>query len=324
MYANLERNDWLEARKSGIGGSDVAAILGMSPWRSPLDVYLDKTGQTEEREETDAMYWGTRLEDLVANKYCEETGNDVRRVNTILRHKDFPMLIGNIDRAVCPEKGKMPVVKGEFRTKKILECKTARSKTDSWGAGGTDSIPDYYLVQVLHYLGLTGCETCDLACLFLDSRKFEIYTVAADLDLIKRINETLASWWADYVEAKTPPPARSIADVEKLFKRSASVNITATAEIEESARAYAALKRQEATVAEALEAEKNKIAVFMGEADTLLGLDGKPLVTWKTGKDKSSTDWKAVAMAAGATEAQIMANTITKPGNRTFLNKIKL
>ena len=90
-----------------------------------------------------------------------------------------------------------------------------------------------------------------------------------------------------------------------------------------AAREYANLKKQEADIAERLEAERDKIAAFMGEADTLVGVDGLPLVTWKTGKDRSTTDWKTVAMAAGATEAQIAASTVIKPGNRTFLSKIK-
>lgn len=324
MYNNLSKDEWLATRKSGIGGSDVAAILGMSPWRSPLDVWLDKTGRSEPEPENDAMYWGTRLEALVADRYCEQTGNEVRRVNALLRSKEYPMLIGNIDRAVCPEKGKLPVVKGEFRTPKILECKTARTKNEDWGDNGTDQVPNYYLTQVLHYLGLTGCETCDIACLFLDSRKFGVYTVQADKELIGKINERLADWWDKFVVKDVQPPARSISDVEKLFARSAGISITASEEIETSARHYAELKAQVSQLEAQLDEEKQKIAVYMGEHDTLVGLDGKPLITWKTGKDRSVTDWKAVATAAGASEATIAANTITKAGNRLFLSKIKL
>lgn len=324
MGGNSQRQNWLEVRKTGIGGSDAAAVLGLSPWRSPLDVFLDKTGRSAPQEETDAMYWGTRLEALVANKYCEVSGNEVRRVNSLLRSDKFPCLIGNIDRAVCPEKGKLPVVKGEFRTSKILECKTARSMSDEWGANGSDQIPQYYLAQVLHYLGLTGCQSCDVACLFFDSRKFGIYTVNADSDLIASMFARLAQWWDDYVAKNVPPPPRSITDVQKLFKRSAAVEITATKEIEDAAFEYAALKKQEAELEAKLDAAKEKIAVYMGEADTLVDPGGKPLVTWKTGKDKSRTDWQKVARAAGATEAMIAANTTTSVGNRTFLSKIKL
>lgn len=324
MYANMEQGEWLSARKSGIGGSDVAAILGLSPWKSPLDVWLDKTGKSAPEPENDAMYWGTRLESLVADKYCEVSGNEVRRVNSILRSVKYPCLIGNIDRAVCPEKGKLPVVKGEFRTPKILECKTARTMSEDWGANGTDQIPEYYLTQVLHYLGLTGCESCDVACLFLDSRKFGVYTVQADADVIEKMSARLAEWWEAHVVKNVAPEPRSIADVQKLFKRSAAVEITATADIEETAREYAALKRRETEIFAKLEEAKEKIAAYMGEADTLVGVDGKPLITWKTGKDKSRTDWQNVAKAAGATEAMIAANTTTSAGNRTFLSKIKV
>lgn len=256
---NLERKDWLDVRKTGIGGSDVAAVLGISPWKSPLDVFLDKTGKSAPEPENDAMYWGTRLETLVANKYCEVSGNEVRRVNSILRSEKFPCLIGNIDRAVCPEKGKLPVVKGVFRTPKILECKTARSMSDEWGANGTDQIPEYYLTQVLHYLGLTGCECCDVACLFLDSRKFGIYTVYADSDLIATMFARLAQWWDDYVAKNVAPPARSIADVQKLFKRSAAVEITATKEIEDAAFEYAFLKSRRRKSRQSSNPQKKKL-----------------------------------------------------------------
>lgn len=318
------RAEWLAARKSGIGGSDAAAILGLSPWKSPLDVWLDKTGQAEPQGESDAMYWGTKLEALVAEKYSEISGNEVRRVNAMLRSKEYPCLIGNIDRAVCPGKGKLPVVKGEFRTKKILECKTARTKSDDWGADGSDIIPEYYLIQVLHYLGLTGCESCDVACLFFDSRKFGIYTVRADFDFIGKMSAKLAEWWEEHIVKNVPPAPRSVYDVQKLFKRSAAVEITATEEVERAAFEYARLKKEAASIEAAMASEKDKIAAFMGEADTLVGVDGRPLVTWKTGRDKSCTDWKKVAIAAGASEAAIAANTVTAPGNRTFLSKIKL
>lgn len=324
MYANMEHGEWLEVRKSGIGGSDVAAILGLSPWKSPLDVYLDKVGKSAPQEETDAMYWGTRLEDLVAKKYCEVKDREVRKVNSILRSEKYPCLIGNIDRAVCHEKGKLPVVKGEFRTPKILECKTARTKNEDWGQGGTDQIPDYYLTQVLHYLGLTGCESCDVAVLFMDSRKFDVYTVKADQEIIQRMFERLADWWESHVVKNVAPAPRSIADVEKLFKRSAEIEITATDEIEHAINEYAKFKKMEAEVSENLNSLKEQIAVYMGEADTLVGLDGKKLATFKTARDRSKTDWEAVARAAGATDANILANTKSVQGSRSFLCKVKI
>lgn len=324
MQSADNKTEWLKARKTGIGGSDVAAVLGLSPWRSPLDVWLDKTGRAEPQEENDAMYWGAKFEALVAQKYSEESGNEVRRVNSILRSKEYPMLIGNIDRAVCTEKGKLPVVKGEFRTPKILECKTAAVKSEAWGDEGTDEIPDYYLTQCLHYLGLTGCECCDVAVLFTGPRKFGIYTVMADSDVIGEMSARLADWWETYVAKDTPPPPRSAADVQRLFKRSVSKEITATAEIEALAYAYATTYRTFRQTEAQLDEAKEKLCVFMGEADTLVGVDGKPLCTWKSSEDSAKTDWEAVARAAGATEAQIAAHTTTRAGARRFLSKINL
>lgn len=322
-YKIMSRDEWLAERKRGIGGSDVAAVLGLSPWRSPLDVWLEKTGKSAPAAENEAMYWGTRLEALVAAKYSEESGFKVQRVNAILRSKEFPCLIGNIDRAVCVEAGKQPVVRGEFRTPKILECKTARTQNDDWGEDGTDEVPAYYLTQCLHYLGLTGCKSCDLAVLFLDSRKFRVYTVETDAGLIAEMFARLADWWNEHVVKGVAPAPRSAAEVQKRFKLSVSAQITATAEIEELAHSYAMLKNDAALIERKMAEARDKIAAFMGENDTLVDLADRPLITWKSGKNRFTTDWEAVANAAGASAELIAAHTTMRPGNRTFLAKIK-
>lgn len=320
----MQTSEWLEARKSGIGGSDVAAVLGFSPWTSPLDVYLDKTGRAAPQEENDAMYWGTRLEALVADKYTEETGLEVRRVNSVLRSEKFPMMLGNIDRAVCVEKGKMPVVNGEFRTPKFLECKTARRKDDNWGIAGTDQVPEWYITQVLHYLGLTKCKSADLAVLFLESRKFEIYKIEADQDLIARMWERLADWWEAHVVKDVPPPPRSMSDLAKLFPKSVSAEIVASADIEELVKVYSEISAKAKIAKVELEKAKENIALFMGGNDTLLGVDGKPLATFKSRRDSLKTDWEAIAKELGANEEMISKHTRAVAGARTFLSKIKI
>ena len=97
------REDWLKARKSGIGGSDIGAILGLSPFKTPLDVYLDKIGQDDPQPMNEAMYFGTIMEGIVADEYARRNNRRVQRVNSILRHVDKDWMLANIDRAVVAE-----------------------------------------------------------------------------------------------------------------------------------------------------------------------------------------------------------------------------
>ena len=136
------RAEWLAQRRTGIGGSDVAAILGLSKYRSPLDVYKDKIGETPDGEQSQAAYWGTKLEDVVAREFQERTGLKVQRVNRQLSREGW--MHANIDRAVVNHAISGTVrIQGEAKqaetgrlltTDAILECKTASSFiADQWG-----------------------------------------------------------------------------------------------------------------------------------------------------------------------------------------------
>lgn len=92
---SAERLEWLKNRQTGIGGSDVAAILGLSRYKSPLDVYNDKIGEISESEQTQAAYWGTQLEDIVAKEFQKRTGMKVQKVNSQLSRDGW--MHANID-----------------------------------------------------------------------------------------------------------------------------------------------------------------------------------------------------------------------------------
>lgn len=84
----MTREEWLETRRGGIGGSDISAIAGMNPWRSPLAVYLDKRGEIEDGPDNERMYWGRQLEDVVARHFAEVNNVKIRRVNYMQRTID--------------------------------------------------------------------------------------------------------------------------------------------------------------------------------------------------------------------------------------------
>jgi len=118
----LPREDWLAVRKQGIGSSDAAAAVGLNPYKSQLELWLEKTGRdgnlpkTDPHDEESPAYWGNLLEPIVAAHYSKRTGHRVRRINAVLQHPDPDKgwMLANIDREV--------IGTGEVQ---ILECKTA-------------------------------------------------------------------------------------------------------------------------------------------------------------------------------------------------------
>jgi putative phage-type endonuclease len=317
------RSQWLEVRKGGIGGSDAAAVLGMSPWCSPLDVWLDKTGRAKPVDETPAMYWGTQLEDLVAKEYANQSGRKVQRVNSVLKDPEGLPLLASIDRVVCPQDGKAPVVKGEFRTDKILECKTAgQYASDNWGEPGTDDVPRYYLCQCLHYLGITGVDMCDVAVL-IGGRDFRMYTIRHDRETVAIMRERLAQWWRDHVVADVAPEPRTGAEALALYPSSTGDRVIASAEVEQAAKELAELKGKAKQLKEEVEKREDAIKCAIGGAEALAGVTGDIIATWKSAKGSAKTDWQAVANELNAPAEVVSRHTMETAGSRRLLLKIK-
>ena len=231
--------DWLKARRSGIGGSDVAAILGLNRYKSALDIYNDKISTEEPKEQqSESAYFGTILEDMVAKKFSKRTGLKVQRVNTMLRSGMGSWMIANIDRAVVnPDIAGRVSVYDEQRqaetsrmisTNWILECKTANQfSADQWGESQETEIvngqivtehkiPIYYETQVQWYMAVTGCDTYFVAVL-LGDQDFRIYAVKRDEDVIKALKEHCSVFWHEHVLKSIPPEAQNMEDVQKLF-----------------------------------------------------------------------------------------------------------
>ena len=308
-----ERDEWLAERKTGIGGSEIAAILGISPWATPVTVWMDKTGRSAPGEETEAMRIGTELEQFVAERYSEQTGRKVRRFNKMVH---VGCLLGNYDRLVIPEDEKIASHMGEVRTDTLLECKTS---TREW----EDGVPLYYQTQVQHYLGLTPClKHADVACLFLGRKHFEIYRVERDDEVIHAMQDRATAWWTEYVIGDKMPPPINEEDCKLLWARSnPGKSVVATVEISTKLEQYKKLKEDEKNAKESSSAIQSDICAYLGDAEVLTEPDGKPLITWKSAKDSSKTDWEAIARALGATDEQIRRNTTVSAGSRRFLIK---
>lgn len=216
MNTQVNHEKFLAGRKKGIGGSDVAAILGFSPYKSPYQLWLDKTGRSERSEsQSESAHFGHLLEDLVAKEYSRRAGVKVQRVTQQLSLPDHPWAIGNIDRAIInPEiAGNVRFKDGKLTTDRLLECKTASEYLAKlFGEEGSDQVPDYYLTQCLWYLLLSGCEFIDLAVL-IDGNKFRMYRIERDEDLIDSIFRQVKAFWFNHVVADVPPDPTCFDDV---------------------------------------------------------------------------------------------------------------
>ena len=138
----ISYKDWKKERQKGIGGSDVAVALGVSRWKSPLRLYLEKIGEIEHQPDNEFMYWGRKLEALVIEQFSEVTGKVVEKIDKILVHPEHDFMIANIDGYIPEEDA-------------VVEAKTASSyKLDEWSG---DNIPIEYVLQGQDYLAVTGC-----------------------------------------------------------------------------------------------------------------------------------------------------------------------
>lgn len=320
MNATAEREAWLQERRSGIGGSDAAAVLGISPWATPVTVWLDKTGRAAPKEETEAMRIGTELEDFVARRYSVETGRTVRRYNKMI-HRGC--LLGNFDRLVVPEGEKVASHLDEVRTDTLLECKTASREWDGM-------VPLHYQTQVQHYMGLVErLQHADVAVLFLGRKHFEIHRVERDDEVIGVMQKRIGEWWDEFVVGDKMPPPTNEADCKLLWARSnPGKSVTVNDEVAELVRRYASAKRSEqAAKADAAEI-MGRICAYLGDAVVLAGADGRPLVTWKSSKDTAKTDWEGLCRwlwasnhTSGLPVDFVEKFTKTAPGARRFLVK---
>ena len=216
MNTQVNHEKFLAGRKKGIGGSDVAAILGFSPYKSPYQLWLDKTGRSERKEsQNESAHFGNLLEDVVAKEFSRCAGVKVQRVTQQLFLEEHPWALGNIDRAVInPDiAGNVRFKDGALTTDRLLECKTASEYMSKlFGEEGSDQVPDYYLTQCLWYLLITGCKVIDLAVL-IGGNKFRMYRIERDEDLIQSIFNQVKAFWFNHVIADVPPDPTCFDDV---------------------------------------------------------------------------------------------------------------
>lgn len=308
-----DREEWLALRKQGIGGSDMAAILGVSPWATPVDVWLDKTNQSQPIESNDAMWIGNELEDAVARRYADERGVGVVRHNFIEIDSDNHM-IGNVDRLVLLSGEKVAAHMGEVRTTRGLEVKT--SSMDEW-----EEVPAHYEAQVMSYMSLMPTiQSFDVAAMFYGLQKsFKVYNIARDETIIEAIRAVAKEFWERNVLTGTPPEPINENDCRTLWKRfNPGKKVVAPEHIAAFVWKIKEAKKQIKETEKKISDMTTEVMAAMEDGEILLDESGQKLCTWKNNKDGEKIDWQAVAEVAGATQDQIKEHTIVRVGARVF------
>ncbi|MFN1256992.1 YqaJ viral recombinase family protein [Pseudomonas aeruginosa] len=309
---DLSRDDWLAVRKRGIGSSDAAAAVGLNPYKSQLELWLEKTGRdsglpkSDVNDEESPTYWGNILESIVARHYTQRTGNRVRRINAVLQHSDAKLdwMLANVDREVI---GAEDV--------QIPECKTAGiNGARLWKEG----VPVYVQLQVMHQLAVTGKQAADVAVL-LGGQHLEIHRIERDDELIHWLIELEKEFWG-YVQRDTPPPADGSESADRALRflypqdqgrtLDFSEDVALSAAFEELKSVRATLERQSKREAEL----KQQLQQAMGDASRAVFANGT--VSWRKAKDSVTLD---VSQLLKEKPYLLARYPTTKIGSRRFL-----
>lgn len=274
----MDKLEWLKERQKGIGGSDVGAILGVNKYKTPFQIYLEKTQEIKEvQESSEAAYWGTELEDMVAREFAKRTGKKVRRDTKHFASEKYPFMVANIDRRVVGEKA-------------ILECKTVNQFGAKEWEG--EEIPASYLVQVQHYIYVTGAEKAYIACL-IGGQKFIWKEMKRDDELIEMIINAEKDFWK-LVEEKTPPALDGSSAAEKYLKErfkdvQEGTKVALDSEHKEMIEEYLNLKEQIKELEQETKALENSLKLKIGDNEA--GYIDNFLVNWR-GYSRTSIDSK--------------------------------
>ena len=292
----LNNQDFTHNRVNFLGGSDIGAIIGVSKYRSALDVWFEKTGKHVDAKDSLALRFGSFAEDFIASEYARHIALPVVAHANPIIHGNYSYLAGHIDRFVLPDSSTALFDdSGILQASKLLECKTASGFTQrEWGEAGTDEIPLQYLTQCLWYLELTQLPSIDLAVL-IGGSDFRIYTVEADRPLQQLLVEKAVHFWSEYVVKDCPPPPESESDCQALFARSIpSKAIEASEAIRALIAELQVLEHNITHEEERISAIKQTIMQTMADAETLT-IKGKPIITWKAPKPTTRIDTKRLS-----------------------------
>lgn len=266
LPADAPRHQWLQARRAGIGGSDALAVLGLSAYSSRYEVWADKSGLLPEKDDSEAMAWGRRLEPVIAEAFTDQTGIPAT-VCGLMRHAERDWQLASVDRLTADGA--------------VLEIKT----TSAYRAGDwdDDQLADAAEAQLQHYLAVTGLEHGYAAAL-IGGQRLEIRHVQRDERLIRLLTEAEAELWG-LVQSGTAPALDGSPSTTKALAglypwAEDDLEVDLSEEAMAALRRYDDLGKQIKELGEQRDAARNVVCVELGDA--IVGrYNNRDVVTWK-------------------------------------------
>ena len=267
---NLTRNEWLDFRRYGIGGSDVAVICELNKYKSALQLWMEKTGQLEPEEAGEAAYWGNVMEPIIRNEFANSTGFRVDTINSMLRHPEHTFMLANVDGIVINKDGR----------NSIFEAKTASAyKAEQWE---NDKIPEEYMLQIQHYMAVTGFSSTYIAAL-IGGNHFIYKKIERDDELIDMIIRLEYDFWDSVVNNEPPAPdgSENCSNlISRLYPSADNKDkIILPDEALQLVKQFNAAKEQEKYFSELKDEAANKLKAMLGENET--GIINDFTVSWK-------------------------------------------
>lgn len=262
-----------EIRKKGLGATDCAAVMGLSPYKTPYELWLQKTG----RQEDTAILSEDRLrlrhahEETIAREYAYQRGVKLKRVNQTVFHKRLPFMLCNLDRVIIGQR-------------RIVECKSSTGfMRAAWGLSGSDEAPIHYILQVQHQLACTGYEEADIAAL-IDIDDYRIFPTPRNDKIIQKIEDSCERFWLDHVLADVPPAPTTRGDLKLMYPLNNGSFIESTPSIQAAMILLRNKKDDIKQISKEQEAIEKEIIHFIADKDGITE-DGKVIATFQANKN---------------------------------------
>lgn len=269
LPADAPREEWLAARRKGIGGSDALAALGLSQYGSRYSVWAEKSGLLREQDDREVMRWGRLLEPVIAEEFQQRTGIEATTCG-LMRHVERGWQLASVDRLTA-DGG-------------VLEVKTTSAyKSADWD---DDQLADAAEAQLQHYLAVTGLDHGYAAAL-IGGQRLEIRHVERDDRLISLMVEAQAELWQMVQDGTAPALDGSDATAKalaELYPNSVEREVEVDAGAVARLRASLGWNDEIKTLKAARDSVKNEVAALMGDGNVAKH-NGQQVATWKNTGD---------------------------------------
>lgn len=258
------------AHYAGIGGSMAPAILGLDPFKTPLDAYNQLTDPSTRPDlsNNQIVQSGVYLEDGIRRFASDQLGKEIHQSHKTLTHPDCPFMVAHIDGRIVGERAGFEAKnRGFFRGKE-------------YGQQGTDQVLDSELIQTMHYMAVTNYQRFYLGVL-IGGQELRLFTIERDEDLIKTIIEKERHFWQEHVQKRVPPAPTTLGDIKQLYPCDTGEIVTVSGEVQEAIQGIKTLKQQIKELKQKHDELELVIKTEVADASVLTDHTGVTLATWK-------------------------------------------